>query len=94
VVGWDYLRLEGRLVDRIVPRLGEVDLVVQRLMLQVRQDQSAPTMQRLAVGIDGIRWRERAVFISVHVQRQSDLLEVIRTLRAPRGFSGDTHGGK
>ena len=40
-------------VDRIVPGLRQVDALVKLLLIQVRQNQRPPAVQRLAVRIDG-----------------------------------------
>src|SRR5688500_12663609 len=81
-------------VGRIIPRFGKVNLVVERRCFEIRQQQSSPTVERLALGVnDAGRWKI-VLHVVVVVQTQADLLEVAAALRAPPRFPGRTHGWK
>src|SRR5262249_32690558 len=71
-------------VHWVVPRLREVDLLVERPLLQIRQDQRAPAVQRSAVRVHGVRGRQRLVVLYIVMQSQRDLLQVVRALGSTR----------
>ena len=78
------------LVVRAVPRLIQLELVVQPLLLDVGQDRHPPAQQPLAVLADDGPG-EMAVGVVVVVHRQGDLLEVVDALRPPGGLARRLH---
>src|SRR5262245_14444201 len=74
-------------IVRPVPRLCEVVLAVKFLVAQIGQDQDAPTVHRLAAAVGHICRRKRLILVVIVVQRNSDLLEMIAALHAPRSFT-------
>src|SRR5205823_5177429 len=63
------------LVVRAVPGLVELELLVQRLLADVRQEGHAPAQQRLAVlGVEGVRWQSPRCVVVI-VEGDEDLLE-------------------
>lgn len=65
-----------------IPRLREIVLAVQPALVDVRQNQHAPTVDRVARGIGHIGGREAAERLVIVVQRQSQLVQ--RALRHRR----------
>lgn len=83
------LRGIDRLHGRAPHAVAEVALVVQRLLLQLREDQrQEPPAVRAGKTAHAGKRPERAVVI---VQGQAQLLEVIMALHSPRGFPGGLH---
>jgi hypothetical protein len=69
------------------------DVPVHVVLFQIRQQERRPTPARIQSG-GTIRGRERAVRTFVVVQCEGLLLQVVRTLRAGRGFPHLLHGGQ
>ena len=63
-------------VIRPVPRFGEVVLVVELILLQVREKEDAPAMHRAPFRIGEIGGRIATVLVVVVGNRQRELLEV------------------
>ncbi len=75
---WATDRLAGMRVDQClvvlaVPRFVQVELLVERLLLDERQDVHAPAQQRLAILVDAVGGRKPAehVVVVVHGQARS-----------------------
>jgi hypothetical protein len=60
-----------------VPRFIELELPVESLVLDVREEMDPPAQQRLAVGIEIGAGGEPSVAIVVVVKPQADLLQVV-----------------
>jgi hypothetical protein len=76
-----------------IPRLGEAVLVVQLLLVDVREEEHPPAMPRPTIGAGDVRWWKSAVRIVVVGDRQRQLLEVSQVARPPGGGSGLLDGG-
>ncbi len=78
-------------IPRTVPRFGEIVLLVEFPMLEIRQKENSPAMQWFSVSVSHIRWWETAPGIVIVRDLECDLLEVSfvwRLQRRPPGAGG------
>ena len=67
---------------RAIPWLVLVELVVQRLLLEERQDVNSPAQERFAFRALAVGGREGLMSGAVLMHGRADLLEVVRALGA------------
>ena len=79
-------------VRRVVPGFREVNRLVKRFLLEIGQDQRAPTVQWSALRVHGVRGRQGLVRLFIVVQSQRDLLQVVDALAAACGRPCATSG--
>src|SRR5205085_1323194 len=71
-----------------VPRLVELELLVEIGVVHIWKDGHTPAQQRLfaVLVVDGVSW-ESLVHVVVSVEREADLLEIVLALAAGGGFA-------
>src|SRR5579864_5357034 len=82
------------LVVRAIPRLVLVELVVERLLLDERQDVDPPAQERLAILVRAVGGGEGVIYGVVVMHGQADLLEIVHALGAVGRLArlGNRHG--
>ena len=73
-----------------IPGLLKIVFVVESLLLQIRENQDAPTVDGLAAGIGNVGGRQAAEVVVIVLEGEADLLEVVAALHAASGFAGGT----
>ena len=81
-------------IIRMMPGLGEIDRIIELLLLQEWEDQHTPTVQRLPRFVRRVGRGQVSVMTLVIQNRNADHLEMIQALSPSRCCLGATESGE